>query len=143
MIAQRRTKLTAAQERRAYKVAATRDGVTDDRLGWCVMCRRFRIVQMDHRQNRDPFNTAPSNLQALCVDDHKWKTEHPREAADAGLTVPRNIGDLTPADVPARRWIGGRFGTMRLAWVLYGDDGSVLEIDEREAWFRRRKAGIV
>lgn len=142
-VSQRRPKLTPKQEKTAYETVARRDGVEPDRRGWCVMCRMFRVVQMDHRQNRDPHNTVPSNLQALCVEDHKWKTEYRKDAIDAGLAVPRNIGDLTPADIPARRWIGGRFGTMRLAWVLYDDEGGWLEITDVEAQYRRRKAGIV
>lgn len=141
MIAQRRTKLTAAQERRAYSIATARDSI--DGVEVCQRCLRgCGAVHRDHRQNRDAFNTVPSNLQLLGAGCHKWKTENPSDAILDGWAVPRHT-TLTPAEWPARRQLRTRFGTVRTAWVLYDDEGGFIEIDEREARFRMFKGGVL
>lgn len=141
MIAQRRTKLTAAQERLAYAIATERDSI--DGFEVCQRCLRdCGGVHRDHRQNRDDFNTVPSNLQLLGAGCHNWKTEHPTDAILDGWAVPRHT-TLTPAEWPARRRIRTRFGTTRLAWVLYDDHGGYLEIDDTEARYRMFKGGVL
>lgn len=132
--------MTTRQEREAYELAALRD------RGVCVRCRRGEAPQLDHRQNRIPGNTVVSNLQTLCLQDHKWKSEHPRDALNEGWAVLRHT-TMLPGEWPARRWVRSLYGTYRLTWVLYLDapteDGEWwLVIDDREAAFRRAKAGI-
>lgn len=140
MIPPKTVKATPAEERASYALAAKRDD------SQCQRCRKFGSVQMDHRQNRMPGNTVPSNLQALCMPCHKWKTEHPHDAILEGWAVPRHT-TLTPAEWPARRWVESRFGTVRLAWVLYFDEpehGRMwLEIADIEARYRRKAAGVI
>lgn len=116
----RRPKLTKAQERRAYEIVTARDG------GRCQRCGFFGGCERDHRQNRDPFNTVPSNLHLLCGpfnprQCHKYMTERPAEAMSEGFAVPR-YGD--PLEWPA--W---RFG---VGWVLYFD-----EPNDRGEWWRQ------
>ena len=86
MIGPKTPKLTAADEKRAYAAATERD------KGRCVRCGSTGPVERDHRQNRDPFNTVPSNLQLLGgpfgCGCHKWKTEHPALALLEGFAVP-------------------------------------------------------
>lgn len=138
MIPPKTVKPSHREELDAYELATLRDG------NICQRCLRdCGPVARDHRQNRMPGNTVASNLQLLGLGCHQWKTEHPKLAVAEGWGVPRFIGELAPADIPARRYIRTPFGTLRLAWVLYGDDGTVTEIDEREATYRRRKAGII
>jgi len=87
VIGPKRQKLTARQERDAYDAVTTRD------QGRCVRCGHVGPVERDHRQNRDPFNTVPSNLQLLGGDlgcgCHRFKTEHPAVALREGFAVPR------------------------------------------------------
>lgn len=117
-----------ADEATAYEIATLRD------LSTCQRCRRnCGPIARDHRQNRMVGNTVASNLQCLGLDCHIWKTEHPAAAFEEGWAVPRYA---SPAEWPARRWLPTEFGTLRLAWVLYGDDGRVTEITEREAMER-------
>lgn len=136
VIQQRRPKLTARQEREAYELVTLRDRNT------CQRCRRdCGPIARDHRQNRDPFNTVVSNLQLLGLGCHQWKTEHPDEALAEGWAVLRHT-TLTAAEWPARRFMRNRLGLLVPVWVLYDDEGGVLEIDEREAFYRRRKGGL-
>lgn len=106
------------QEREAYDV------VTDVRdLGQCQRCGSRGPTDRDHRQNRDPFNTTPANLQLLGGDFgcgcHRWKTENPYDALREGFSVPR-YGD--PLEWPAYRvWDG---------WVRY-----LVEPDKNGRWF--------
>lgn len=132
MIGPKTAKPTAAEEKQAYAIAAGRDDLTCQRcLGWCG------APQQDHRQNRQPGNTVPSNLQTLGLICHQWKTEHPADALADGWAVPRWA---TPARWPARRWYRNLDGvTVRKGWALYGDDGSITEISDHEA--RRRMEG--
>lgn len=125
MIGQRVAKPTKAQEADAYELATLRDDET------CQRCRRpGRVAQRDHRQNRRRGNTVPSNLQLLCaVECHPWKTTHPAEALADGWAVP---SWADPAEWPARRWVKSVYG-LRLAWVLYDDEGSWTEIPEHLA----------
>lgn len=108
MIGPKREKLTARQEKDAYAIVTTRDG------GVCVRCGKPGPVERDHRQNRDPFNTIPSNLQLLGspfgCGCHQWKTENPAQAVEEGFAVPR-WG--RPEFWPAYRHDVG--------WVLYYD----------------------
>lgn len=88
MIGPKRVKLTARQERDAYRDVTARD------REMCVRCGSTGPTERDHRQNRDPFNTVPSNLQllggAFGCGCHQWKTEHPTLALLEGFTVPRS-----------------------------------------------------
>ncbi|MCA0217948.1 MAG: hypothetical protein LCH43_11410 [Actinobacteria bacterium] len=125
-----------AEERAAYDLVTKRD---DNR---CVKCRRWcGRIERDHRQNRMPGNTVASNLQCLGEACHEWKTQHPTEALEQGWAVLRHT-TLSPAEWPARRWLRTFWGTYRLAWVLYDDEGGWVEIDDVEAAFRRRKGGL-
>jgi len=106
MITPKIPKLTPAQEKRAYADVTERD------KGRCVRCGHPGPTERDHRQNRDPFNTTPANLQllggAFGCGCHKWKTENPRLAILEGFAVPRYA---RPELWPAWRVDGG--------WVLY------------------------
>jgi hypothetical protein len=130
---------THADDKRAYDLVSKRDD------GRCQKCKRQGDVQLDHRQNRVPGNTVPSNLQALCADCHRWKTEHSEAALTEGWAVLRHT-TLNPDEWPARRWVEGRFGILRLAWVLYLDEpdhGRMwFEIADIEAHFRLKAAGV-
>lgn len=126
-------KPSKADEGTAYELATLRD------KGTCQKCRRpGRTVHRDHRQNRQPGNTVTSNLQLLCVEDHLWKTEHPRLALEEGWAVP-SWGD--PAEWPARRYVSTDFGTLRPAWVIYDNAGDWFEITDAEAMERMKGAG--
>lgn len=131
MIGSKRTRQTKADRRDAYETVNLRD------KGICQRCRRpTLVVERDHRQGRDAFNTTPANLQLLCGPFspgggcHQWKTEHPEKALADGWTVPRSVD---PAEWPARRYLRTPVGTLRPAWVLYRDDGTWVEIAEYEA----------
>lgn len=146
MIGPKTPKPTEADNRRAYDTATLRDGGVrvDKRVegGICQRCLRdCGPIARDHRQNRDAFNTVPSNLQCLGLGCHLWKTEHPEDAIGEGWAVPKNT-PLSPAEWPARRWLKTGLGTVRLAWVLYDDAGGWVEIDNREADYRRFKGGL-
>lgn len=108
MIGPKRPKLTARQEREAYEIVTARDA------GRCVRCGCLGPVERDHRQNRDPFNTVPSNLQllggAFGCGCHQWKTENPRDAIRDGFAVPRYARP--------ELWPGYRVG---VGWVTYHD----------------------
>lgn len=108
MIGPKRVKLTTRQEKEAYEIVTVRDG------GGCVRCGEPGPVERDHRQNRDPFNTVPSNLQLLGAafgcGCHKWKTENPAQALEEGFAVPRWA---RPEFWPAHRHGVG--------WVIYLD----------------------
>lgn len=123
-------KPTAAEERRAYAMVTERD---EDR---CQRCLRYcGPTNRDHRKDRGRGGlTVVSNLQCLggsgTTGCHGWKTANPTDAIAEGWSVP-SWGE--PADWPARRYVPTQWGTVRPAWVLYGDDGSITEIDEEEA----------
>jgi hypothetical protein len=123
MIGQRQPKQTEAEKQRAYDDATARDEDTCVFRSWD--CRG--PVHRDHRQNRMPGNTRPSNLQLLCAKHHQWKTEHPEEAVERGYAVSRY---RVPLEWPARRWVTTTIGTLRSAWVLYLDD-----LDEAGRWW--------
>lgn len=114
----KRRKLSRREEVQAYADATTRDKDT------CVRCGRGGVMDRDHRQNRDSFNTVVSNLQLLGSDfgcgHHRWKTEHPEEATRQGFSVPRWAVDH-------REWPAYRYG---VGWVLYFD-----EPDDRGDWW--------
>lgn len=115
-VGQRPVKLTKAQERAAYRVVTERD------RGKCQRCGRVGTVERDHRQNRDAYNTVPSNLQCLCPACHRWKTEHPAAAILEGFAVSRWARpELWPA------WRHGA------GWVLYDDNGGWDEISQATA----------
>jgi hypothetical protein len=46
-----------------------------------------------------------------------------------------------PREWPARRWVRSDWGTRRLAWVLYDDQGGVKEITEADARERMVRMG--
>lgn len=133
-------KQSPSEAKAAYNAVTRRDDET------CVRCRREGVVQRDHRQNRMPGNTTPSNLQLLCPDCHEWKTNHPKDAVQEGWAVPRHT-TLLPSDWPARRWIRTHLSTYRLGWVLYFDEPEhgrwFLEIADIEATYRRKAGGVV
>lgn len=133
--------LTPQLERKGRALVSARDG------GTCVKCRRGGAMNHDHRLNRSQGGDwSPSNGQLLCGSGttgcHGWRTTHPRDAVIEGWAVAGH-STLAPAEWPARRWVHTKWGTLRLSWVLLDDDGGWLEIDEREAVFRRRKAGVI
>lgn len=112
----------------AYNLATARDENT------CQRCLRdCGPIARDHRQNRMPGNTIASNLQALGLRCHVWKTEHPADALAEGWAVPRWAN---PHEWPARRWVPTSRGTVLAAWVIYDDAGGWVEIPETEAFQR-------
>lgn len=120
MIGPRPVKLTPTQEKHAYEIVTTRD------RGQCQRCGRFGPVDRDHRQNRDAYNTVPSNLQCLGSDRgcgcHRWKTENPSAAILEGFSVSRwSRPELWPA------W------RYEVGWVLYDNDGGWQEISQATA----------
>ena len=112
----------------------------------CVRCRRIGLaVSRDHRKNRSQGGlTVLSNLQLLCGDGttgcHGWATEHPAEAIAEGWAVP-GWPTADPAEWPARRWVRIGHGVVRLAWVLYDNEGGVLQVTEEEARERMTAMG--
>lgn len=125
-------KPSKADEADAYELVTLRD------MGVCQRCRRdCGPFNRDHRQNRRPGNTRASNLQGLggsgTTGCHGWKTTHPKEAIEQGWGCP---SWATPSEWPARRWLPTQFGTHRLGWVLYADNGDIQEINEDEAFER-------
>ena len=122
MIGPRRVKLTPREERQAYAAATERD------KGRCTRCGSNGTTHRDHRQNRDAYNTVPSNLQLLCaVICHPWKTANPKDAMREGFAVSRF--EVDPSSVPAFR-----FG---VGWVIYFDAP-----DADGNWFRRVPAPV-
>jgi len=132
-------KPSKAEETDAYELATLRDNDT------CQKCRRncgWGATSRDHRKDRSVGGlTVVSNLQILggtgTTGCHGWKSSHPKEAVAEGWAVP-GYGD--PAEWPARRWMRDVYGVLHLAWVLYGNDGSVTEIPESDA--RRRMTAM-
>lgn len=108
-VRQRLPKLSAREEKAAYEAVTKRD------YGSCVKCGRAGVVDRDHRQNRDAWNTTVGNLQLLGAvfgcGCHKWKTENPADAVEQGFAVPRWAD---PLQWPAYRFDAG--------WVLYFDE---------------------
>lgn len=131
-------KPTPAQEHDAYELATLRD------LDTCQRCRRncgWGVTSRDHRKDRSVGGlSVVSNLQVLggtgTTGCHGWKSANPQEALAEGWAVP-SWGD--PAEWPARRWLPAVAG-LRLAWVLYDDEGGWTEISAVEA--RRRMEGV-
>jgi hypothetical protein len=127
-------KPSKADEADAYELVTLRDA------GVCVKCRRVHPVfgvNRDHRKDRSVGGlTVASNLQLLCGSGttgcHGWKSANPKEAAAEGWAVP-GWPSADPKKWPARRWIRTDFGTLRLAWVLYDDDGGWIEITKSQA----------
>lgn len=103
MIGPKIPKPSPADEKRAYDDATQRD------RSCCVRCGAWGI-QRDHRQNRQAGNTVVSNLQGLCPDCHRWKTENPAAALRDGFAVPRYARP--------ELWPGYRVG---IGWVIYYD----------------------
>lgn len=117
---------TKAEERDAYEVTTYRDVDT------CQRCRRdCGPTARDHRRNRSQGGwTVPSNLQVLGLTCHLWKSEHPAAAVADGWGVP---GWADWAEWPARRWVRTEQDLLRLAWVIYDNEGGWAEITEAEA----------
>ena len=130
MIGPKIRKPSKADERDAYEHVTLRDNDT------CQRCRRnCGGSNRDHRVNRSQGGrTVVSNLQVIggtgTTGCHGWITEHPEDAVAEGWAAP---GYATPSEWPARRWLYGTAGLLRLAWVLYADDGGIAEIPEVEA----------
>lgn len=126
-------KQTARDEVEARRIVTERDGKT------CVRCRRVGLeTNGDHRLNRSQGGRwEASNGQLLCGSGttgcHGEITGNPHAAVVQGWAVP---GWAIPAEYPASRWVDTGFGTVRLAWVLYDDEGNWSEIDENEAQLR-------
>jgi hypothetical protein len=125
-----------ADEADAYEIVTLRDA------GTCQRCRRnCGPFNRDHRQNRRPGNTRASNLQGLggsgTTGCHGWKTTHPKEANEQGWGCP---SWADPAEWPGARWVQGGH-VLRLAWVLYDDEGGWREISDAEAELRM-KGGV-
>jgi hypothetical protein len=133
VISPKQGKQTGGDERRARALVQERDG------GVCVRCRRQGLhVNWDHRLNRSQSGRwAASNGQLLCGSGttgcHGEITGNPHAAIVQGWAVP---GWADPAEYPAARWVDTGFGTVRLGWVLYDDDGGWTEIEEHEAHLR-------
>ena len=85
-------------EQRARRLVSGRSG------GVCEVCAGARATEWHHRCNRSQGGrwTAANGLH-LCSECHRWITEHPDAAAEAGrgwvvrswqdpLTVPARIG---------------------------------------------------
>tara|TARA_R110002020_G_scaffold335482_2_gene550625 strand:- start:4450 stop:4845 length:396 start_codon:yes stop_codon:yes gene_type:complete len=105
MIAPKTPKPTPAEERAAYETVTERD------QGRCVRCGAYGTVHRDHRQNRSQGGlTVVSNLQCLCVLDHKWATENPAAALEEGFACPSYAH---PSFWPAYRFGAG--------WVILFD----------------------
>lgn len=127
MIGPKIPKPTAAQERAAYQATNARDRERCVFRSWDC----HGGVQRDHRQNRSQGGrTVASNLQCLCAVHHKAKTENPAWAWANGWGVP---GWAKPHEYPARRYVPTPLGTLRLAWVLYDDEGCWEEITHERA----------
>lgn len=127
-------KPSKSDEADAYELVTLRDA------GVCVKCLRRHTVfgiSRDHRKNRSAGGlTVVSNLQLLCGDGttgcHGWATVNPELAVSEGWAVPAWPA-ADPRQWPARRWVPASHHMYRLAWVLYDDDGGVLEITGKEA----------
>lgn len=138
MIAPKQPKQTPADERRARRIVIVGDG------GVCVKCHRSHPVHgvnWDHRKNKGQGGLwAASNGQLLCGSGttgcHGWKTQNPAEASAEGWAVP---GWADPLTYPGRRWLPSGLGTLRLAWVLYRNDGKWEEITAENAERRIRE----
>ena len=134
MILPKVQKPTKADETTAYELATLRDNDI------CQRCRRHcGPSQRDHRKGRGVGGlTTAGNLQLLggLNGCHLWKTDNAAEALAEGWTVP---GYADPLEWPARRWLKSAYG-LRLAWVLYDDQGGVTEITESD---RLERMGLV
>jgi len=139
---ERPRKPTKAQEQTAHELVDLRD------FGVCVRCRRVHPVfgvNRDHRKNRSQGGlTRASNLQLMCGSGtdgcHGWVTEHPVEAVAEGWAVP-GWPTAEPAEWPARRWVRTVGSVLRLAWVIYDDDGGFHEVSGVEARERMHRMG--
>lgn len=91
MIGQRRRKQTDREKQAAYNVATLRAGgeMVGKRAegGFCELCGAPGI-QRHHRQGRDPFNTTPANLLAVCPTHHADIGRDVARSTDLGLIVP-------------------------------------------------------
>lgn len=134
-------KPTSAEEHDAYELATLRD------LDTCQKCRRncgWGVTSRDHRKDRSVGGlTVVSNIQILggtgTTGCHGWKSANPAEALAEGWSVP---SWADPHEWPAHRWVRtSTSGLLWLAWVLYDDEGSWVEISDHEA--RDRMAGIL
>jgi len=138
MILPKKPKQTKADETDARELVNLRDN------GVCVKCLRidpFFGVNFDHRVNRSQGGEwSASNGQLMCGSGttrcHGWATGNPQEAIAEGYAAP---GYAEPSEWPARRWLKSAFG-LRLAWVLYDDQGGVTEITESD---RLERMGLV
>lgn len=148
MIGPKPPKLTATELRRMEETA--RAIVTERDGGVCVRCRRVHPIHginWDHRLSRSIGGLwLPSHGQLLCGSGttgcHGWRTSNPADAIREGYAVLRSA-TLTPAQWPARRWFATPYGTVRLGWALYDDEGGVEEIDEIEAQRRLWEGGAI
>ena len=129
MIGPKRVKQTKADRMDSYELCVLRD------LSTCQMCHKPGLVQMDHRQNRDKFNTVTSNLQALCMACHQRKTENPAWGYLTGWGVPR-WADPSAWAVP--RMVAGQW-----VQVLLDDVGGWVVVTEQEARKSRDGSGTV
>jgi len=141
VIAPKSPKPTAADERRAYRMATERD------TGRCQRCLRncgMGVTSRHHRKARGVGGwTHVANLLVVggtgTTGCHGEITSHPAQAIDDGWMVP---GWADPLTYPCRRWLPTGFGTVRLAWVLMRNDGKWDEITDDDAQ-RRIRDGVL
>ncbi|MFF2493225.1 hypothetical protein [Agromyces sp. NPDC058064] len=138
MIGPKIAKPTEAEARDAYELVTLRDADT------CQRCRRacgWGVTSRHHRKGRGVGGvTTPANLVVLggtgTTGCHGWATTHPADAITEGWAVP---GWADPAEWPGRRWVSTeadgmpRPWSLRLAWVLFDDEGGWVEIPEHLA----------
>lgn len=85
----------------------------------CERCPVMPAVQMHHRKNRSQGGRwLVSNILHLCVDCHKYITEHPADAYDNGWSVKQHHD---PFDIPV---------LYRGAWVYLDDLGNMKRVQE-------------
>jgi hypothetical protein len=128
MSRKKKSKPVEFTEANGRRVVKSRDGV-------CARCRRGGALDWDHRKNRSQGGLwAPSNGQLLCSEVcHPWKTTHPKEATEQGLSVP---SWAHPHMWPVLRWKPTSYGTVKQAWALLDNEGGVTWIGPVEAQAR-------
>ena len=133
-------KPSKADERDAYELVTLRDKDT------CQRCRHdCGPSNRDHRQNRSQCGrTIVCNLQILggtgTTGCHGWATANPTLAVQEGWACP---GWADPATWPARRWLPGPRGPMRLSWVLYDNAGGWQELTDAQAKAAMSGDGVI
>lgn len=102
------------------RLLGTNQGIVLDRDDHrCILCGSPTGLQVHHRlprgaggSSRNPAIHSPSNMVALCADDHAWVESHRDDARDMGLLVRRG---QNPEVLPVLSVYG---------WVLLLPDGT-------------------